>query len=624
MTLHSFARAIASILLACSAAAAGLLESPYKPGPGLYPRWTAKEAEPGLTYAADTSGQLPKTLVYSVTVDELAADAQEWVNHGYGGFFLTGIAGEWSTDVWGVDGAPWTIGDADATFQKARDAVAKARALGADVFLTTAFSHPFEWFNNTAWQQIEHNFRQIAVFARDAGCTGLAIDIEYVGQQYHFNWDGYDYNGYTRADLVKTVRARMTRVAAALYDEFPDMVLLTLPESSVSLGAHIQTAWIEEAARRGAPGGVHLCTEYTYRRPNARYMLGHAWLNTDLLHRQLSDAAFAYWQRTGSIAEGIWVFGDDPDDYHGAAPDLAAFRQAFAASLMVGRRYNWIYTHNVRPWFLGREREKYTGSGPLDGFIDVVKKREVIADARFAETAMSLRTLTLRDYAPSLGLSIVPTFAGPRDELEVNLMPDSVYGRSPIAANRERLFAMGFDIYNGEDVDARALLGTQTHWLLAGPFPNPAGQGHDTAYPPESNADPSAQYETPAGVVRWQDYAAPGTGACIDLARVYTPSEEACAYALCYLRSDAKRDVQVRLGANDTWKLWLGGELVGDYRDVGRTIYDREIVPVTLNTGVTPLLLKVCNNKKDWGFVVRITDATGQPVDGVTVSTTPH
>jgi len=35
------------------------------------------------------------------------------------------------------------------------------------------------------------------------------------------------------------------------------MVLLTFPECGLNLGTAIQVAWIEEAARRHAPEGVH-------------------------------------------------------------------------------------------------------------------------------------------------------------------------------------------------------------------------------------------------------------------------------------------------------------------------------------------------------------------------------
>ena len=49
----------------------------------------------------------------------------------------------------------------------------------------------------------------------------------------------------------------MTRVLGILYDKFPEMVFLTFPEYGPNLGSVIHAAWIEEAARRHAPGGVH-------------------------------------------------------------------------------------------------------------------------------------------------------------------------------------------------------------------------------------------------------------------------------------------------------------------------------------------------------------------------------
>jgi hypothetical protein len=48
-----------------------------------------------------------------------------------------------------------------------------------------------------------------------------------------------------------------------------------------------------------------------------------------------------------------------------------------------------------------------------------------------------------------------------------------------------------------------------------------------------------------------------------------------------------------------------------------------EIVPVTLPAGTTPILLKVCNNRKDWGFIFRITDAGGIPVNDLKFQTNP-
>ncbi len=603
---------VALLLIAAQAAMA--FESPYRSGPEAYPRFQAKQAEPGIVLGAAAGFPLPKTLLYSVGVDELIADADTWVAHGYGGFFLTGVAGEWSADIWAADAAPWTIGASDATFQKVQQAAETCRALGADLFLSTAFSHPFEWFNDTAWQHIAHSFRQMAIFARDTGCTGLAIDIEYINQQYHFSWEGYSFDGYSRGGLVNEIRKRATAIAAALYDEFPGMVLLTLPEGMFTLGSHLQTAWIEEAARRNAPGGVHICTEYTYRRPNPRFMLGHAWMTNHVLGSMLSARAERYWRTHGSVAEGLWPFGDDPDDYHGAAPSANEFRQAVAASLMAGRRYNWIYSHNLKPWLLGRDAEKYSGADPLEDYAKAVSERMIVTNPGFRRAAEAIRAARPADLRDMLGLTIVPTLAGPREELEIGLMPNAVYDANPIAALNKPLWDLGLRLFRGEELDLHASLGTQAAWKVIGPFPNAGGSGLDMAYPPESDDNLNLRCETPLGTASWQSIEAPPRAASINLARMLQPFEEVCAYALCWVESAREQAAQLRLGANDTCKLWMDGTLVFECRDPGRAILDREIIPVTLKAGRSAILLKVCNNKKDWGFIFRITDPAGRPL----------
>jgi len=605
-----------AVFLSLALAAAGAeVSSPYQPGPGKYPRFDSKQVEPGIAYGQLEDFRLPKTLLYSVGPDELLADAEAWARLGFQGFFLTGVAPEWSADVWSTDKEPWTIGESDKTFQVVRQASGRCRWLACDVFLTMAFSHPFEWFNDLAWPRIEDNFRQFAVFARDTGCTGVAIDIEYIYPQYHFDWESYTYESYSRKDLVSKIRARMTRVAAVMYDQFPDMVLLTLPEGSFALGSVIQTAWIEEAARRHASGGVHLCTEYTYRRPNIRYMFGHAWLCNRLNQMMLSDRGKAYWAGKCSIAEGIWPFGADADDYHGAEPSLDEFRQAFAASLMVSRRYNWIYSHNLRPFMMGRDSQGYPGADKREDFMRVIAAREVATNGDCVQTAKSLRDMVLRDYQPELQLTLVPTFAGPREEVEAGLMPESVYAHSAVASLNRTLWDLGIRLQRGEEIDLAKVLGTQTHWMLLGPFDNKDGQGYATVYPPEKGLDLAAEYEGMTGSVRWTEYhAAPGH-ASVDLTKAFQPTEHVCAYALCFVNSRQSRDVQIRVGANDAWKLWVCGKPTYENPEEGRIILDRDIVPVNLPAGTTPILLKVCNNRKDWGFIFRITDADGIVID---------
>ena len=68
-------------------------------------------------YGAPTDFSLPKTILFSVGPEEITADAEEWKKRGVDGFFLDFVARNWSTDVWAIDGEPWTIGASDKTLR---------------------------------------------------------------------------------------------------------------------------------------------------------------------------------------------------------------------------------------------------------------------------------------------------------------------------------------------------------------------------------------------------------------------------------------------------------------------------------------------------------------------------
>ncbi len=582
--------------------------------------WDPSKAEPGMTYGALAAFPLPKTIVFSVGPDDIIADAQEWRRHGVSAFFLDFVARDWSSDIWATDGEPWTIGASDKTFQKTKQATAAARRLGSEVFLKIAFDRTFEWFNDTAWSQINNNFRQFAIFARDSGCDGIALDIEYIGQQYNYAWSGYDYHGYTRADLLQKVQERMTGVARVLYQEFPDMVLLTFPECGLSLGTAIQAAWIEEAARRQAPGGVHYCTESTYRNPNIRAMLGHAALCNELFHRLLSPRAWKYWQTQCSIAAGVWPLGFDYQETHSPGLSLEEFRQGLAGSLMVSRRYNWIYSHNSREQLLGRKLEVYTNHVDVHPYLAAMAERQVITVPKYVALAKEVRALRLKDYSRDLGIAPWMSLVGPADTPRVRLVLTDYRD----AREQELGWRLALDYFHGGKNRFREHYGTITDWLLTGPFASDERlSAHYAVLPPERDPDPHAEYLGMNGAVRWQVHHQSGQNVSVDLTTVFKPTERTCAYALCFVRSPLEQEAQLRFGSNDAGKVWIGGRLAHDYPREGTAELDRDIIPIHLPNGTTPILLKITNNRLNWGFVLRFTDTHGRALKNVTYSLSP-
>lgn len=569
----------------------------------------SKTAEPGLAYGTTAELPLPKTILFSASPEQIIADAQVWAQHGVQAFFLDQVAREWCTDIWATDKKPWTIGESDETFQQAKRANESCRSIGSETFLKIAFDHFFEWFNDAAWGRINNNFRQFAIFARDSGCNGIALDIEYCGEQYQFDWTGYAYDGYTREDLVRKVRERMTRIIRILYDEFPDMVFLTFPEQEFSLGMVIHLAWVEEAAARQAPGGVHYCTEHTYRNPNIRYMLGHAWACNSLFQRLLSPRAKTYWKSHCSIAPGIWPFGFNYQSVQEPGMPLEEFRQGYAGSLMAGKRYNWIYSHNCYEQLAGRKLDLYTGPADLQAYLDIIAKREVILSPPYVTAAKELRQMILLDYSKELGVMPAPRFVEPGSMPDFGLIPVNFLEPTKVAEG----WNLALQYFHGKPVNFQKLFGAQTRWLVAGPFPcDELLSGYAIAYPPEQGIDLSAEYDTVNGKGRWQEYTAPNDSMFVDFKSVFTPAEKVCAYALCYVAADEECPAQLRVGTNDAGKVWLGNALVYDYPVEGSAYLDRDTVAVTIPKGITPLLVKVCNTEVNWGFVLRITDKKGK------------
>ena len=353
-------------------------------------------------------------------------------------------------------------------------------------------------------------------------------------------------------------------------------------------------------------------------------MFAHAWLNNRVLQSLLSEGGKAYWVSKCSIAEGLWPFGVDPDSGHGVAPTPAEYRQANAASLMASSCYTWVYSRDAYETMLGRGNQSYPGQAAVSEYLPFMRERLMATNSEYVRVAQDLRRLTLRDYGQDLGLALCPALIGPRQEIAIEILPRSIYGPSYNAALQDALWDTGRRLMDGEMVDTPAIFPAQRDWLLLGPFANREKSGLATVYPPEQGIDLKSEVEGMNGKVHWTEYHCPSGSVMVDLAKQFKPSDEVCAYALCYAKTDQARDVQFRISGNDVWKLWVGGKPVHESGVEGRIVLDREILPVSLAAGTTPILVKVCNNRRDWGFVMRITDREGKAVPGLKVGLSPE
>jgi tetratricopeptide (TPR) repeat protein len=98
------------------------------------------------------------------------------------------------------------------------------------------------------------------------------------------------------------------------------------------------------------------------------------------------------------------------------------------------------------------------------------------------------------------------------------------------------------------------------------------------------------------------------------------PDNDVVGYLLTYVTSDRDGWAALRMGSPGPIKVWLGGKEVLK-EDVVRSAYvDQVAAPVYLRRGTTPLLIKSVLTRGAWRVFVRVTDAHGDAVPGVSFS----
>jgi len=571
----------------------------------------------------------PKTNIFwTIAHESLEKNAAEYVRIGFNGIIAGGIQNDWSDDVWARDGKPYTIGEQDELMQTWRRVNEICRQKGLDNnFLKVAYYQKLpDWFNDAGWEIYRNRLQQAAIFAKLAGFRGVAIDTEYVGEQYNYNWTGYSYDHYTRKDLIEKVRQRMRGSMSDMLNAFPDMDFITFPGGDHEIIVDILKTWIEEAAQRDAPGGVHLFTEWTYLRDNPNSILLHA----QTLHRQIkrlvSPKAWDYWRRRCSVAPAGWPIGKELPTQR---PELQAaqftpeeFRSQFAGLLAAGRRYIWIYPHAVD--YLPDNNAKLANQSDsnqykiayvpnLEQYIQVLQQRRIPDDDSLLKNALRIREGDVSDRTDQLGISTLLCLASPNFQFRTMQAGQEDKERASDNWIAKTIQRLQVERWRGEsDPDIRSLFGVQTKWNLIGPFDNKEGKGFDAVYPPEKEIHLKEKVEGAEGEAAWEVWNCGDLCGAVDLKSHYKTNQWVCAYALGYLTVDSETPVKIRVGINDAMKMWVNGDLVFVKPPDSTAILDNWAIPMVLKPGTTPVLLKICNEEKDWGFYFRVTDEQGK------------
>ena len=166
-------------------------------------------------------------------------------------------------------------------------------------------------------------------------------------------------------------------------------------------------------------------------------------------------------------------------------------------------------------------------------------------------------------------------------------------------------------------------LGVIRHFWMIGPFDNERGRGfkHDDIGLAQG-IDLAATYKGKERQVSWRQVQIDQTLGYVDLDAMLRPNDQASAYALAFVKSDADADAAIRLGSDEAVRAWWNGAEVLT-RDVRREMgFDQDVAGVKLVKGWNTIVVKVHDQKGEWGFRVRLTAADGSPLAGVKVAAT--
>ncbi len=183
-----------------------------------------------------------------------------------------------------------------------------------------------------------------------------------------------------------------------------------------------------------------------------------------------------------------------------------------------------------------------------------------------------------------------------------------------------RLLLVDLYTHNGERDKAEEqlkLIGApeEQKWLVIAPFDNT--NGFQKKYPPEREIKLNKIYKDGNLAIRWQHADDGFNEGYINLKQMYKDYNWKVGYGLIYVQSPDRKAVQIRIGSNESVKLWLNDQEVWRMNFGRDAIFDDDIIPVVLNPGLNKILIKVCNLINEWGFYFRVTDETGKGIPGI-------
>jgi len=546
----------------------------------------------------------PQMLAYSATPTSYFNEHATEVARLYDGFFF--IAGDWDEGIAQNIGLGEEEGHPDPDWLKnVAENIRNLTAAGVtESILGVSFPENGVWpspqtlLSAEFTNKMARHFGRLARAAQENGFRGISIDVEYPYKRYSFDHEIYQWDGYTVEDLLRAAETQGRATMTAILDAYPDTVVFLLPgdpRDRPICRAYVK-GLLAVMAERNAPGGMHLGNERGYclfEGPVSQIALCRDGdLAMEWLWRDNAQVR-RYWKEYCSVAPGVWPLhmvetGGKDYPVRPWPDELADLRSQLQTLRLVARRYIWSFS--AAPLWGPANLERYGQYG--------------IHPPAFENAEEVVRTWQ-------------------------EILADKTTGTDPRA---ERLIqaVQKYDAGTLSATDLCAIFGTPPDWYVLGPLGNPFTKPQFAALQALTapiRLDIPVQGRDYA--VHWFPYQSRMPLGTVSMSCIFDwrNTDDQAAHLVTEVYSPAEQPAWINVGWDDGIRIWLGSQCVFD-RSVyppqghGALFRDRflfeERVEVKIPSGTTRLGVTTINSHGKWSFSLRITDANGFPIEGIT------
>ncbi|MFN0205016.1 MAG: DUF3857 domain-containing protein [Planctomycetota bacterium] len=157
-----------------------------------------------------------------------------------------------------------------------------------------------------------------------------------------------------------------------------------------------------------------------------------------------------------------------------------------------------------------------------------------------------------------------------------------------------------------------------SNWALIGPFDNERGGGFTKKEEPENGWAKDLVARGKERDVRWRKVPVERAPlGILELKELMKPSDQAACYLRTAFRITKREELAFRFSSSEALKVWIDGTNVLE-KNVRRELgFDQNVISLELEEGWHEILVKVCTQEMSWRFRCRVTDALGNPIQGV-------